>query len=1028
MPLPTPNLDDRSFDDIVEEAIRLIPQYCPDWTNYNPSDPGITLIELFAWMTEMILYRLNKVPDKVYLVLLDMIGIKLRPPQPASTQLSFRLVDGAETGVWVPKGTQVATEPTEDGSQIVFETEKELYVTNVGLLHSYSIERDKVSDNSAFIEIGASDGFDVFQGRRQIERMFYLGDDRFSALLEVSTVQIVFDFPNAKEENPLELLEWEYWNGRRWRELIPVTLPQDELIAATGGQLNSSKKGIAFAGPIEDIEPGDVCENGADAYWVRARLIEVPVRDEACMIDTCIVSAMVLQDGVGPDNAVANTGSGIFLPLDLTRSFYPFGEDPDFDYCFYISSDECFGREDSRLRVEFQLTDPSSISAPNPSPDLRVKWEYWNGRRWAEVCTTTPLGPAEPIGHGFEDSTNAFTTGGYVSFIRPDDMKPAEVNGEEGHWIRARIEQGNYGKPGKFEIEDGNWVWKEPHPLRPPAFSEIMVKYSQVPYSVQNYVTYNDFNFKDQSDSIRVDLRLVQPFEPYKEENPAIYLAFDQVLPNKPISLYFRMEEEEEAPDADLFVDEPFPEEGLSEREERKKRQSQRVVWEYWNGNNWTNINPRDGTRNFTQSGALQLIGPADMTPKREFGRELYWIRGRLEMGSYSKAPWCLDLRLNTTEALNAETIRNEVIGYSDGTPDQVFRFNNYPVLRGQSILVRENEVPTRRDARVILKEEGEDAIREVRDNEGRVAEVWVRWHEVESFYSSGPSSRHYTVDPISGEIRFGDGRRGMVPPLGPDNVVGEEYRTGGGIVGNVGASSLVVLRQAIAYIDSVHNPYGANGGSDQETIDEAKMRGPQVIKNRYRAVTSEDYEWLSLRASGSVARARCMPSPKRPGEISVLIVPKGGEQASDLTDKLLPTPELLRRVKDFLDERRLITTKLNIGKPRYVEVSVDVDVVLKPLGTKGESLKREIENAVRKHVHPLQGGADGKGWPFGRVLVKSDLLKVIEAVGGVDYVERLRVFHEDRKAMVEKVEISQDELIHIVDVTIQEIAKEVYV
>ena len=68
MTLPTPNLDDRTFDDIVEEAIRLIPQYCPEWTNYNPSDPGITLVELFAWMTEMILYRLNKVPDKVYVI------------------------------------------------------------------------------------------------------------------------------------------------------------------------------------------------------------------------------------------------------------------------------------------------------------------------------------------------------------------------------------------------------------------------------------------------------------------------------------------------------------------------------------------------------------------------------------------------------------------------------------------------------------------------------------------------------------------------------------------------------------------------------------------------------------------------------------------------------------------------------------------------------------------------------------------------------------------------------------------------
>ncbi|MHC4830731.1 MAG: putative baseplate assembly protein, partial [Planctomycetota bacterium] len=940
------------------------------------SDPGITLIELFAWMTELILYRLNKVPDKVYITLLDLIGIRLRPPQPANVQLTFNLVEGADTGVWVPKGTQVATEPTEDGDQIIFESDRELYVTNVKAVKCYSIDRDRVADNTSFIAIGNSDGFDVFQGTKQIERMFYLGDDRFSALQEISTVQIVFDFPTAKEEDPLDLVEWEYWNGRRWREMSPVTLPADELPA---GQ---SKVGIAFAGPLEDIESGDVCELGegrdGDTYWIRARLIEVPIRDEATIVDTIEVTTMILQDGVGADEAIANTGAGIFLPLDVSRSFFPFGEDPDFDYCFYLSSEECFQREDSQFRIELQLTDPSSISAPNPSPDLRIKWEYWNGRRWSEICSTTPVGPAQPIGYSFEDTTHAFTQSGYINFLRPQDMEKNEVNGTENYWIRARVEQGHYGKPGKFEIEDGNWVWKEPQPLRPPSFNSLMVKYSQVPYSVSKFVTYNDFNFREESHNIRTEHRLVQPFEPYKEENPAVYLGFDKPLPNKPATLYFRMDEEDEAPDADLHLEEPLADEGMSARKKKKDRPSQRVVWEYWNGKVWSPLYPKDYTYNFTQSGSLEILGPNDMTEKREFGFPLFWIRGRLEMGSYTKAPWCLDVRLNTIEALNAETIRNEVLGYSDGTPDQDFSFGRSPVLRGQKIIIRESEVPARRDARQIMQDEGDDAIREVRDDNGNIVEVWVRWHEVESFYRSTPSSRHYTIDPITGEVRFGDGIRGMIPPMGVDNVVAEEYRNGGGTIGNVGAASLVVLRQSIAYIESTYNPYSASGGSDRETIDEAKMRGPQVIKNRYRAVTSEDFEWLALRASGSVARARCVASPKRAGEVSVLIVPIAGEGEADLTIKPIPTPELIRKVKDFLDERRLITTKLRVGKPRFVEVSIDVDVVMKPLGPKGDSLKREIENAVRKFTNPLQGGPEGEGWPFGRMMHKSDLLKVI--------------------------------------------------
>ena len=84
MALPTPNLDDRKFQDIVREARSKIPQYCPKWTDYNLSDPGITLIELFAWMVDKLLYRLNRVPEKNYIKFMELIGIHLEPPNPAT--------------------------------------------------------------------------------------------------------------------------------------------------------------------------------------------------------------------------------------------------------------------------------------------------------------------------------------------------------------------------------------------------------------------------------------------------------------------------------------------------------------------------------------------------------------------------------------------------------------------------------------------------------------------------------------------------------------------------------------------------------------------------------------------------------------------------------------------------------------------------------------------------------------------------------------------------------------------------------
>ena len=93
MALPVPNLDDRRFQDLVDDAKRLVQQRCPEWTDHNVSDPGVTLIEAFAWMTDQLLYRLNRVPDRHYVKFLELIGVRLFPPAAAARRdhvLAFR--------------------------------------------------------------------------------------------------------------------------------------------------------------------------------------------------------------------------------------------------------------------------------------------------------------------------------------------------------------------------------------------------------------------------------------------------------------------------------------------------------------------------------------------------------------------------------------------------------------------------------------------------------------------------------------------------------------------------------------------------------------------------------------------------------------------------------------------------------------------------------------------------------------------------------------------------------------------------
>src|SRR5712691_4751768 len=122
MPIPSPNLDDRNFADLVEEARQLIAQKSPNWTDLSPGDPGIVLVELFAHLTDVMLYRLNRVPDKAYHEFLRMIGVRLHPPSAATTVLRFKRTAAGEK-IAVPQGTRVtASRAGAGGAGPVFVT------------------------------------------------------------------------------------------------------------------------------------------------------------------------------------------------------------------------------------------------------------------------------------------------------------------------------------------------------------------------------------------------------------------------------------------------------------------------------------------------------------------------------------------------------------------------------------------------------------------------------------------------------------------------------------------------------------------------------------------------------------------------------------------------------------------------------------------------------------------------------------------------------------------------------------------
>jgi predicted phage baseplate assembly protein len=324
------------------------------------------------------------------------------------------------------------------------------------------------------------------------------------------------------------------------------------------------------------------------------------------------------------------------------------------------------------------------------------------------------------------------------------------------------------------------------------------------------------------------------------------------------------------------------------------------------------------------------------------------------------------------------------VLGSSNGNSRQIFYTFKKPILSGEFLEVSEHQVTV----------SGQLGI------EGGT-EQWTQWQEVPDFYASGPLDRHYVVNREIGEIRFGDGRSGMIPPSGTRNIRMAMYQTGGGTAGNVAAQSLKTLLASNRRIDRAVNCVQATGGANAETREALLDRAPKALRHRGRAVTDEDFEDLAKLASTEVVRAKCVslidlarePSKvittvdqetEGAGKVSVVIVPRSA------SPKPLPNQALMHKVAVYLRDHSDASVALSVVGPLYLRVDITVQLKLESLQVDSR-VKLELQKKFAAFLHPLTG-RNGQGWPFGRRPQKSDIYRLINAVVGINYVEALEI------------------------------------
>jgi hypothetical protein len=1029
-PTSRPIVDPRDSAAFLAEFEARLAAYLPEWRPAQ-GGPDEALGEVLAHYLAAIATRLNRVPDKHQLALLDLLGVGLISARSARAPVVFTLTDNANDSQ-VPAGTRLAaapspTQPADGGTAgpLLFEVERSTGLASAKLVELRSLwpGRDQSIDHWPAASAGLPFQLWRLSELEDQPHHFYIAHPTLLALAGQSHLVVLLEMSQGSSK-PLDAV-WEYWDGEGWR---PFANSIDDCDPQAAAQQDSTGKfmktgAVHLLTEAAETKPAEI--DGTKSYWVRGRLTAPLLPDPAMLLpeveqvrlSTVITRPVSVAAGTDPSPPVITGGLLPDLaivegaPADLTRPIYPFGMQPQPGSAFYLSCAEAFSKPGADLQLCFvrTVTPQDLLSAgrvttnaagvqttttAEPLPHL-VAWEYWNGTDW----TTLP-GPARNAGTDPEDlDPPADEPFGTVTMTVPADLEPTTVADVEAPWIRARLASGGYGFQATVTWSEGGAAGAQNTLTyvvsRPPAIAALKLGYSWTygPFFPEKVLTYNDFQYTDRTHEAIWPGEVFRPFVPPADATPALYLGFDKPLPVDELGIFFDVEE--------VYGDTVGPAQ----------------IWEFWDGGAWRRLTVSDETNRLRVPGLVGLIGPGASRPLNRFGTERTFLRVRLAEDGPPGSPVIDAVYPNAAWAAQQQTILAETIGTGTGVPAQVLAFPQFPVLPGEQIEVREFAGPRAAaewrvvahelfpgDERVIGELErllGQEGAADVeypplrlrRDRTKQVSEVWVRWESRNDLADSGPADRHYLLEHTQGLLQFGDGRQGRIPAPGAA-VVARRYQTGGGLAGNVATGAISQLQAAIGGVAAVTNPVPAEGGADAETPAALRSRGPATLRHRGRGLSARDLETLAREASPAVAVARVLPARStdgrhHPGHVTVVIIPSGADP------RPWPSFGLREAVREYLEARAGATTaalhRIEVTGPQYLPVDVEATLVTADPNQAGAVEEAAIA-AVGTLLHPLLGGPDATGWPPGRSVYLSDVAAVLDRVPGLDHVEGLAI------------------------------------
>ena len=928
------NIDTRAEEDIRNEITGLAGSYDTGWEpdEANP-DIGSAIAGIFAHEVAENIDRMNEIMDRYHTEFVNMLDISLLPAKPASSIVVCELTDDTISGAGIPKGTKLLTDSEEP---IVFETEHGLYVTSSELKSAFMADRE----TGAIVPLlGSFYNPELIPGEELLAE--YIGNGNSSGEASIKPFTL-FGESGGIDRNVVVFYHSTVFDCEN--DDIYVRIEDGEELVA-----DIKEKRVRFAYLSENgIKDYTYCELRPDGQTFVLRKYEanrkvmagnewysmlLMVADRA-PLESRHVKRIAFSSHGRPSYAEnINNGSNDldiehFLPFTDTISLY--------DDC-YICHDNYFSKAGAKIDISFDLSlgehkvsytmeqveeslkiikrKPKTVTHDIPGDCYveEVAFEYFNGTGWKKLPVISDMRGM----FSTEDSTGRCE----ISFICPDDWVEQTTGPYEGRCIRMQVTKAEN-------------CYMRPCIHHYPEIKNLMIAYSYEDEYVdgERAETIIGTSRREITDKLKSDDGYMT-FLAGSYTEDALYLGFSKPMESGPVSILFSLSDSMEY-------------EGLKCR------------FEYVASDGFRPMKVLDYTQEFTHSGVIMFIPPADMHSAVLEGRNAYWIRvvrSRVndDPDIYENLPLVEGIALNAVQVSNIETRPTQSFFIEEVEPNMQFYLGVNHIL---DVDVWVNEMGRHsRERMITMWNDDPDNVIVEQDSLGGITAFYRRWQETDRL-ETAENPRSYQLDRLLNRIIFGDGIKTWIPNVTDNEAIRCTVRCCNGRQGNVGADMITEPQGYLMYIGNITNPVKAYGGSDIEELDNALSRGASILSSRNRLVTMQDYI-RAIKAysdtidqvSGIVGKTK--NGKGKPGDLTFVLLMKDYADGSYAFHRIVG--EL---TKHLLEQSEITVTEkhLHIVEPTFVELSVSLWINVINMDDSFE-IQALIQRTMSEYLNPVR-------------------------------------------------------------------------